>query len=577
MRWSARCVDAPPAFMAAPVTTIPFDAACVRADFPALRQRIHGRALVYLDSAASALKPQPVIDRLSSYYALEHSNVHRGVHYLSQRATDAYEAARSRIADFIKAAHAHEIIFTRGTTEAVNLVANTFGHRYVSAGDEIIITVMEHHSNMVPWQLLCARANADLRVVPVSQQGTLDANHVIEHIGERTRLIAIAHVSNTLGSVNPVEEIIAAAHAENIPVLLDGAQSLPHLPINVQALNCDFYCASGHKVYGPTGIGFLYAKEAILEDMPPWQGGGDMIEHVTPTRAAWAELPHKFEAGTPHIAGALGLHAALDYIEGVGIDAIHEYESEVLQYAILELQKVSGLRLIGEPDHRVGAISFLLEQAHPYDIGQVLDRAGIAVRTGHHCTMPLMAHLGVCGTVRASFGLYNTHGDVDALVAGLQEAKRVLYRSNTATATGRAAPTTIMERQKDLFDELALFEDPDDRREYLMELGDELGEFPDQYRTEANRIRGCQAMVWLHTEKVNGRLQFKADSDALITRGLIAVVVGLLNDQTPQAILSVDLEAIMISLGLPDLITAQRKNGLAHMIARMNHEAISAL
>ncbi len=563
--------------MAAPTTTTCFDVARVRADFPALRQRVHDRPLVYLDSAASALKPQPVIDRLANYYALEHSNVHRGVHYLSQHATEAYEAARARVAQFIGAACAHEILFTRGTTEGINLVANAFGHRHVSAGDEIIITVMEHHSNMVPWQLLCARANAKLHVASISADGTLDAEQVTDLISEHCRLIALAHVSNSLGSINPVQEVIAAAHARDIPVLLDGAQSLPHLPIDVQALDCDFYCASGHKAYGPTGIGFLYGKEKLLEDMPPWQGGGDMIAHVTPTHATWAELPHKFEAGTPHIAGALGLHAALDYLDAIKADALHAHESDVLSYACAQLQNVPGLRLIGRPRQRAGAISFLLDQAHPYDTGQVLDRAGIAVRTGHHCTMPLMAHLGITGTVRASFGLYNTRDDVDALVAGLHEAKHILCHSRTTTITSQTALDTIAERQAELLDALELFEDPDGRREYLIELGDNLEELPEQYRTESNRIRGCQAMVWLHVEKVNGRLLFKADSDALITRGLIAVLVGLLNNQRPQAILDLDLEALMNKLGLPDLITARRKNGLGHMIARMRHEAANAL
>ena len=563
--------------MPAPIATTSFDVTRVRSDFPALRELVHGRPLVYLDSAASALKPQPVIDRLSRYYAFEHSNVHRGVHYLSQRATEAYEAARDRIARFIGAASAHEVVFTRGTTEAINLVANAYGQRHVAAGDEIVISVMEHHSNMVPWQLLCARADARLRVASVSAQGMLDAEQVVDLISENTRLIALAHVSNSLGCINPVEEIIAAAHAQEIPVLLDGAQSLPHLPIDVQALNCDFYCASGHKAYGPTGIGFLYAKEKLLENMPPWQGGGDMIAEVTPMRATWAELPHKFEAGTPHIAGALGLHAALDYLEGIGMQALHAHESDVMTYASTQLQNVQGLRLVGRPQRQTGAISFLLDRAHPYDIGQELDRAGIAVRTGHHCTMPLMAHLDIGGTVRASFGLYNTRDDVDSLVVGLQDAAHILLRPRISHGTEKSALATIEERQAELLEAFELFEDPDGRREYLIELGEGLETLPDRYRTERNRIHGCQAMVWLQTENVDGRLRFMADSDALITRGLIAVLVGLLNEQPPQAILNVDLEWMMNNLGVPDLITARRKNGLAHMVARMRQEAENAL
>lgn len=414
--------------MAAPLpsdTALRFDVARVRADFPALDQEVHGRPLVYLDNAATAQKPRAVIDRLRAYYERENSNVHRGVHTLSQRATDAYEDARARIARYIGAPSPRQVIFTRGTTEAVNLVAATYGRTHVGPGDEVLISALEHHSNIVPWQLLCEATGAVLRVIPVDERGVLDLDAFGRLLSERTRLVAVAHVSNSLGTVNPVRALITAAHDRGIPVLLDGAQALPHQRVDVGALDVDFYCFSGHKMFGPTGIGVLYGREALLDAMPPYQGGGDMIETVTFERTTFNTLPHKFEAGTPHIAGAIGLGAAVDYLEALDFEGARRHEDAVLAYATERLAALPGMRLIGTAPEKAGVLSFLPGEIHPYDAGTILDRLGIAVRTGHHCTQPLMQRLGIPGTVRASFAFYNTRDDVDRLVEGLHQVYRL--------------------------------------------------------------------------------------------------------------------------------------------------------
>jgi cysteine desulfurase/selenocysteine lyase len=404
-----------------------FDVARVRADFPALHQRVYdGRPLVYLDNAATTQKPQVVIDRIRDFYTRENANVHRGVHYLSQQASDAYDEARCLIAAFIGASDPAQVIFTRGTTESINLVAATFGRQRVREGDEIVLSTMEHHSNIVPWQLLCEEKGARLRIVPIDARGVLDLEAMERLLNERTRLVAIAHVSNALGTVNPVQEIIQMAHARGIPVLVDGAQAVQHLKVNVTELDCDFYCFSGHKVYGPTGIGILYGKAAWLEAMPPYQGGGDMIERVTFERTTYNRLPYKFEAGTPHIAGALGLGAAVSYLERLGREAVAHYEAELLSYATERLQEIPGLRLIGTAPEKVSVLSFVIEGIHPYDAGTLLDQMGIAVRTGHHCTQPLMEYLGLPGTIRASLALYNTREEIDVLVDALLRIQKLL-------------------------------------------------------------------------------------------------------------------------------------------------------
>jgi cysteine desulfurase/selenocysteine lyase len=401
------------------------DAAQARADFPILARTVHGRPLVYLDSAATTQKPRAVIDAVSRYYEESNANVHRGVHLLSERATKAYDDARATVARFLGAADPREVVFVRGTTEAVNLVAQTFGRRAVGAGDEVLVTGLEHHSNIVPWQMLCEERGATLKAVPITGEGDLDLDALDRLLGPRTRILAVTQVSNALGTVTPIAEVVRRAKARGVPVLVDGAQGLPHLGVDVRALGADFYAFSGHKVYGPTGIGVLWGRRELLEAMPPWQGGGDMILSVSFEKTTFNTLPHKFEAGTPHIAGAIGLAAALDYVTRLGPEAIAAHERAVVAYAVEALRAVPDVRLVGTPRERAGVVSFLVGDVHPHDVGTVLDRHGIAVRAGHHCAQPLMRRLGVAATARASFGLYNVREDVDALVRGIQAVREV--------------------------------------------------------------------------------------------------------------------------------------------------------
>jgi cysteine desulfurase/selenocysteine lyase len=393
----------------------------IRADFPILHQTVHGCRLAFLDNAASSQRPQSVIDAISHYYEHDHANVHRGVHTLSHRATDAFEGARRKVQQFINAASTSEIVFTSGTTEAINLVAASFGHAF-RAGDEILISHMEHHSNIVPWQLLCERTGATLKVAPINESGELLLDRLVDLMSEATRLVAITHVSNALGTVNPVDQIVAAAHARDIPVLLDGAQAIAHTPIDVQSLDCDFYAFSGHKMCGPTGIGVLYGRESLLERMPPWQGGGEMILRVSFEDTTYNRLPYKFEAGTPNIAGAVGLGAAIDYLNTIGMCRIESYENDLLRYATEQLSAIENVRLIGTAAHKAGVMSFLIDNIHPHDLGTVLDHQGVAIRTGHHCAMPVMDFFEVPGTARASIAFYNSRQDIDQLVAGLAVA-----------------------------------------------------------------------------------------------------------------------------------------------------------
>ncbi|WP_375756651.1 SufS family cysteine desulfurase [Corallococcus exercitus] len=402
-----------------------FDLARVRADFPILRQEVRGRPLVYLDSAATGQKPQAVLDAITRYYTHDNANVHRGVHILSERATQAFEDARETVRRFIHAKDVREVIFVRGTTEAINLVAATYGRKHVGPGDEVLISAMEHHSNIVPWQMVCDAAGAKLRVIPVDERGELQMDAVDALLTERTRLLAITHVSNALGSVNPIKELVAKAHAKNIPVLVDGAQSVTHFPVDVQDLGCDFYAFSGHKLFGPTGIGVLYGKLSMLESLPPYQGGGDMILSVTMEKTVYNRVPHRFEAGTPDMAGAVGLAAAIRYLEAVGMQNVSQHDQWLLAYATEALASVPGLKLVGTAPCKTGVLSFTLEDVHPHDVGTILDQEGICIRTGHHCAQPLMQRFGVAATARASLALYNTREDVDALVKGLHKVKEV--------------------------------------------------------------------------------------------------------------------------------------------------------
>ena len=396
-----------------------------RRDFPILCEHVHGAPLVYLDNGATTQKPSAVIEAERAYYEHMNANVHRGVHQLSQRATDAYEGARERIARFVNAASAEEIVFVRGTTEAINLVAQSYLRPPAKPGDEILISAMEHHSNIVPWQLVCEQTGAVLKVVPIDDSGELDVDAYNRMLGARTRMVAITHVSNALGSINPVARLIEAAHVHGVPVLLDGAQAIAHLPVDVRALDCDFYAFSGHKVYGPTGIGVLYARANLLEAMPPWQGGGDMIRSVTFEKTVYNDIPWKFEAGTPNICGAIALAAALDYVSEIGHDLVGAHEADMLAYATDAMCAIPHLRLIGTAHEKAGILSFVLDHVHAHDIGTILDSRGVAVRAGHHCAMPVMQRFGVPATVRASFALYNTRADVDALVEAMARVQEV--------------------------------------------------------------------------------------------------------------------------------------------------------
>jgi cysteine desulfurase/selenocysteine lyase len=396
-----------------------FDAVAIRQDFPLLRRRVYGKPLVYLDNAATTQKPQVVLDRVSQFYVEENANVHRALHWLSEQATDAFEDARATIARFVNARRAEEIVFVRGTTEAINLVAQTYGRSRVGRGDEIVISTMEHHSNIVPWQILCEQQGARLRVIPITDAGELDLDACATLLTDRTRIVSVTHVSNVLGTVSPVTEIVRLAHERDIPVLVDGAQAVAHDAVDVQALGCDFYAFSGHKVFGPTGIGVLYGASALLESMPPYQSGGDMIRSVSFERTRYDDPPRRFEAGTPDIAGAVGLATAIDYLTGIGFARIACVEHELLEYATSALSQLPGVRLIGAPAARAGVLSFVLDGVHPHVVGTILDREGVAIRAGHHCCEPLMDRLGLPATARASIALYNTREDIDALVAAL--------------------------------------------------------------------------------------------------------------------------------------------------------------
>ncbi len=412
-----------PAKAAAPLPAL--DVGRIRADFPILQRTVRGRPLVYLDSAATTQKPRAVLDALARYYADGNANIHRGVYVLSEEATAAYDAAREKVRRFLNAAATREIVFTRSSTESINLVAQSFGRRNVGPGDEVVITHMEHHSNIVPWQLLCEQVGARLRVAPIDDTGTLQLDELERLIGPRTRLVSVVHLSNSLGTINPVRDIVAMAHRLGVPVLIDGSQAVYHMPVDVQALDCDFYVCTGHKLYGPTGIGVLYGREALLDQMPPYQGGGDMIRSVTFEKTTYADLPHKFEAGTPHIAGAIGLGAAVDYVQSIGFDAVAPHEADLLAYGTAALADVKGVRLIGTAADKASILAFVMKGAHPHDVGTIVDTEGVAIRTGHHCTQPIMDRFGVPATARASVAMYNTREEIDVLVHALQRVREM--------------------------------------------------------------------------------------------------------------------------------------------------------
>jgi len=400
-----------------------FDIRKIRADFPILKRLVNGKPLVYFDNAATTQKPQTVIDALLNYYQQDNSNIHRGVHFLSQAATAAYESARENVKTYINARVKQEIIFTKGTTESINLMAYSFGEKYINEGDEIIVSALEHHSNLVPWQVLCKRKLANLRIVPVNEKGEFLFEEYKKMLNPKTRLVAVAHVSNALGTINPIQKIIAAAHKNNIPVLIDGAQGIPHSAVDVQALDCDFYAFSGHKFYAPMGAGILYGKEKFLEEMLPYQLGGEMVDQVSYSDTTYNELPFKFEAGTPNVEAVIGLNAAINYVKDIGIEKIARHETHLLTYATAELKKVEGVRIIGEADEKAGVVSFLIGNIHPYDAGSIMDHLGIAIRTGHHCAQPIIDHFKIPGTIRASFAMYNETEEIDILIKAVKQVK----------------------------------------------------------------------------------------------------------------------------------------------------------
>jgi cysteine desulfurase/selenocysteine lyase len=402
-----------------------YDVEAVRLQFPVLRETVHGRPLVYLDSAASAQKPQAVIDAERHVYEHAYANVHRGVHHLSMVATEAYESARGKVQRFLGAADWREIVLLRGTTEALNLVAQSYGRKHVGGGDEVLITALEHHSNIVPWQLLCEEKGAALRVAPIDDDGVVDMDAFARLLSPRTRIVSVAHVSNALGTVNPVRRMTELGHAAGAVVVVDGAQAAPHLAVDVRAIGCDFYAFSGHKVYGPSGVGALYGKAALLDAMPPWQGGGDMISSVSFEKTTWNELPYKFEAGTPNIAGGIALGAAIDWMEAIGLDAIEAHEADLLRYGTEVLQSIPGLRIVGTAKGKAGVLSFVLDGIHPHDVGTILDYEGIAVRTGHHCAQPVMTRFGIPATTRASLACFNTRGELDTLARGVRKVQEM--------------------------------------------------------------------------------------------------------------------------------------------------------
>ncbi|MGH7173900.1 MAG: SufS family cysteine desulfurase [Gemmataceae bacterium] len=574
---------APPTSRGANATPLAYDVMRVRADFPILSREVHGQPLVYFDNAATTQKPQAVLDALQHYYSNDNANIHRAVHLLSERATRAYEEARQKVCRFLGAAESREIIFVRGATEGINLVAQSWGRANLRAGDEIILSAMEHHSNIVPWQILCEQTGAVLRVVPISDDGEFLLDEYEKLLSDRTRLVAVVHVSNSLGTITPVRRIIELAHARGALVLLDGAQSAPHMPIDVQELDCDFFAMSGHKVYGPTGIGVLYGKADLLDRMPPYQGGGDMIKSVTFAKTTYADLPAKFEAGTPHIAGAVGLGAAIDYVESIGRERIAAHEETLLRYATERMRQIPGVRLIGNAPHKAAVVSFVVDDppTASLDIGTKLDLEGIAVRTGHHCCQPVMDRFGIPGTTRISFALYNTTAEIDVFLEALRDliADRLRVGAKPQAAESaypRAAADSPQTAAEELIEDFELFDDWVERYQYLIDHGEEIPPLPDVFRTEANRVRGCQSTVYLWARKKPGSadvVEFLADSDADLVRGLIALLERLYCGQRAEQIRSFDVEGFFARLGLDQHLTLGRRNGLAAMVQRIRNFA----
>jgi cysteine desulfurase/selenocysteine lyase len=564
-----------------------FDVAKIRADFPILHTQAHGKPLVYLDNAATTQKPRAVIDRLVRYYEAENANIHRGVYELSQKATSAYEEARRTVATFLNAGDEREVLFTRGTTESINLVANTYARAMLKPGDEIIVSAIEHHSNIVPWQMIAEATGAKVRVIPMNDVGELMLGEYQKLLGPRTKIVSVNHVSNALGTINDVEKIIRLAHGVGAKVLIDGAQHVAHHPTDVQKLDCDFYCFSGHKLYGPTGIGVLWGKRELLEKMPPFQGGGDMIESVTFEKTTYAGLPNKFEAGTPDISGAIALGAAIDYVTAIGFDHLAAHEDALLKHATEKLSAIPGLRIIGTAAHKAGVVSFVVVEPKisTLDIGMRLDQQGIAIRTGHHCCQPIMDRLGISSTARASFAMYNTIAEVDALAAGLRqiiadESAKAKSPPEKSASDDVVYPAAAATSPRAVADELAenfdLLDQSDVKNEYVMDLGNALPHTFDLLKKVTQRVPGCMSEVYIVTRRSPASadvLEFVADANADIVRGLIAILERLYSGQSAQNILDFDVESFFRRIGLDQFITSQRRNGLAGMIQRIRSAA----
>lgn len=567
-----------------------FDVKWIREQFPILSSHAHGKPLIYLDNGATTQKPQSVIDALDRYYKTQNANIHRGVYELSQAATTLYEQARLTVQKFLNAPHSEEIIFTRGTTESINLVAHSWGRTFLKSGDEVVISAMEHHSNIVPWQMACQMTGAKLRVIPMNDAGELIMEEYARILAAgHVKMVAVNHVSNSLGTINLVKEMAALAHQHGAKILIDGAQWVAHAPTDVRDIDCDFYAFSGHKLFGPTGTGVLYGKRDLLNAMPPFMGGGDMIKSVTFEKTDYADLPNKFEAGTPHIAGAIGLAAAIDFVHSVGFDNFAPYEAELLRYATEKISAIPGLRIIGTAAHKASVISFVMEDPpiSSLDLGLAMDAHGVAVRTGHHCCQPVMDRFKIPSTARISLAMYNTREDIDQAVAALLHIRAAAVKASAAQA--RNASTTVKQTEQPITfpaavadspaaaanDLAELFEalgDRDARNQYIMELGEKLLPTPGQFKTEQTRVHGCMSRVHLFGRKRPGTqdtLEFLADSDAHIVRGLIGVLQRLFSGQHAREILAFDVEAFFQRIGLEQFITVQRRNGLAGMVKRI--------
>jgi cysteine desulfurase/selenocysteine lyase len=560
----------------------------LRAQFPILATRVHDQPLAYLDNAASTQQPLQVIQAVSDYHQQYHANIHRGVYQLSRNATRMHDYAREMVAHFLHAAESVECLFTRGTTESINLVAASWGRANLTSGDEIILSNLEHHSNIVPWQMVCEATGARIRVIPIDDSGELDMDAYRRLLSRRTRLVAVNHVSNALGTINPVKAIIEEAHAAGALALIDGAQWVAHGATDVQALDADFYAFSGHKLYGPTGMGVLYGKRGLLEAMPPYQGGGDMIEQVTFEKTTYAQIPNKFEAGTPHIAGAVGLAAAIEWLEGVGFERIHAHEQRLLRQATERLSVIPGLEIKGTAPQKAAVVSWVMVDPPigTLDIGMQLDLRGICIRTGHHCCQPLMDRLGVASTARASFGIYNTAAEVERLADALAEivsgARDTAARTSSTDTSGEEIlyPAAAADSPESAAQEIAeifeLLPDWPMRHQQIMDLGERLTPMPDALKTPETFVPGCQSRVHLAARARPGSpdvIEFLADSDANIVRGLIALLQQLYSGQKAGAILAFDAQAFFSRLGLDEHLSMTRRNGLVAMVERIRQIA----